>query len=82
MRKIINHHIELGTRESYSYVQDFRQPRLGKPRRGLQFLDYRVEFPRPSLKVVIDYINLHELDIKETTERDKLVSQLDSLLSY
>ena len=58
MRKIINHHIEGGTRESHPRVQDLQHPRLGKPRRGLQILDTRKGFPRPSLNVVLDYINL------------------------
>ena len=31
--------------------------REGKPRRGLQILDSRMGFPRPSLKVVLDSIN-------------------------
>ena len=58
MRKIINHHIEGGTRESHPRVQDLQHPRLGKPRRGLQILDTRKGFPRPSLNVVLDYIIL------------------------
>ena len=58
MRKIINHHIEGGTRESHPRVQDLQHPRLGKPRRGLQILDTRMGFPRPSLNVVLDSINL------------------------
>ena len=37
-RKIINHHIAEGTRESHPRVHDLQQPRLGKPRRGLQSL--------------------------------------------
>ena len=53
MRKIINHHIEGGTRESQPRVQD-----LQHPRRGLQILDTRMGFPRPSLNVVLDSINL------------------------
>ena len=32
-------------------------PRLGKPCRGLQILDTRMVFPRPSLNVVLDSIN-------------------------
>ena len=39
-------------------VQDLQHPRLGKPRRGLQILDTRKGFPRPSLNVVLDSINL------------------------
>ena len=58
MRKIINHHIEGGTRESHPRVQDLQHPRLGKPRRGLQILDTRMGFPSPSLNVVLDSINL------------------------
>ena len=59
MRKIINHHIEGGTRESHPRVQDLQHPRLGKPRRGLQIFDTRMGFPRPSLNVVLDSINHH-----------------------
>ena len=58
MRKIINHHIEGGTRESHPRVQDLQHPRLGKPRRGLQILDTRMGFPRLSLNVVLDSIIL------------------------
>ena len=58
MRKIINHHIEEGTRESHPRVHDLQHPRLGKPRRGLQILDSRMGFPRPSLNVVLDSISL------------------------
>ena len=57
MRKIINHHIEGGTRESHPRVQVLQHPRLGRPLRGLQILDTRIGFPRPSLKVVLDSIN-------------------------
>ena len=46
--KIINHHIEGGTQESHPCVQDLKHTRLGKPRRGLQILDTRMGFPRPS----------------------------------
>ena len=53
MRKIINHHIEGGTRESHSRIQDLQHPRLGKPHRGLQILDTWMGFPRPSLNVVV-----------------------------
>ena len=56
MRKKINHHIEGGTRESHSRVQDFQHPRLGNC--GLQILDTRKGFPRPSLNEVIDSISL------------------------
>ena len=52
MRKIIKNHIEGGTREFHPRVQDLQHPRLGKPRRGLQILDTRMGFPRPSLNVV------------------------------
>ena len=58
MRKIIKHHIEGGTWESHPRVQDWQHPRLGKPRRGLQILDIRMGFPRPSLNVMLDSINL------------------------
>ena len=58
MRKIINHHIEGGTREYHPRVQDMQHPRLGKPRRGLQILDTWMGFPSPSLNVVLDSINL------------------------
>ena len=57
MRKIIKHHTEEGTRESHPRVQDLLHPRLGKPRRGLQILDTRMGFPRPSLNVVLDSIS-------------------------
>ena len=57
MRKIINHHIEGGMRESHPRVQDLKHPRLGKPRRGLQILDTWMGFPRPSLNVVLDSIS-------------------------
>ena len=59
MRKIIKHHIEVGTRESHPRVQDLQHPRLGKPRRGLQILDTRMGFPCPSLNVVLDSVSLH-----------------------
>ena len=59
MRKITNHHIEGGTRESHPRVQDLLQhPRLTKPRRGLQILDTRMGFPCPFLNVVLDSIIL------------------------
>ena len=57
--KKIKHHIEEGTRESHPRVQDLLHPRLGKPRRGLQILDTRMGFPRPSLNVVLDSISLY-----------------------
>ena len=41
-RKIINHHIVEGTRESHPRVHDLQYPRLGKPRRGLQIMDTRL----------------------------------------
>ena len=59
MRKIIKHHIEGGTWESHPRVHDLQYPRLGKPRRGLQILDTWMGFPRPSLNVVLDSINLN-----------------------
>ena len=60
-RKIINHHIVEGTRESHPRVHDLQHPRLGKPRRGLQIMDTRMGFPCPFHSVVIDSINLHKL---------------------
>ena len=57
-RKIINHHIVEGTRESHPRVHDLQHPRLGKPRRGLQIMDTRMGFPCPFHSVVIDSINL------------------------
>ena len=72
MRKIINQHIEGGTRESHPSVQDLQHPRLGldlqhprlgKPRRGLQILDTRMGFPRPSLNVVLDSIILRQINV-------------------
>ena len=73
MRKIIKHHIEGGTRESHSRVQDLLHPRLAKPRRGLQILDTRMGFPRPSLNVVLDFISpFHSVVI------DSISPQLDS----
>ena len=56
-RKIINHHIEEGTRESHPRVHDLQHPQLGKPRRGLQIMDTRMGFPCPFHTVVIDSIN-------------------------
>ena len=58
MRKIIKHNIEGGTLESHPRVQDLLHPRLGKPGRGLQILDTRMGFPRPSLNVLLDSIIL------------------------
>ena len=57
-RKIINHHIVEGTRESHPRVHDLQYPRLGKPRRGLQIMDTRMGFPCPFHSVVIDSIIL------------------------
>ena len=59
-RKIINHHIVEGTRESHPRVHDLQHPRLGKPRRGLQIMGTRMGFPCPFNSVVIDSINLFE----------------------
>ena len=53
-RKIINHNIVEGTRESHPRVHDLQHPRLGKPRRGLQIMDTRMGFPCPFHSVVID----------------------------
>ena len=58
-RKIINHHIVEGTRESHPSVHDLQHPRLGKPRRGLQIMDTRMGFPCPFHNVVIDSIILN-----------------------
>ena len=67
-RKITNHHIVEGTRESHPRVHDLQHPRLGKPRRGLQIMDTRMGFPCPFHGVVIDSINplsqLREHDAK------------------
>ena len=52
------HHIEGGTREFHPRVQDLQHARLGKPHYGLQILDTWMGFPRPSLNVVFDSINL------------------------
>ena len=62
-RKLINHHIAGRTRESHPRVQDLQHPRLGKPRRGLQILDTRMGFSRPSRNVVIDSIILQHSTI-------------------
>ena len=50
---MIKHHVARGTS-----IQDLNHPRLRKPRRGLQILDSRVGFLRPSRNVVIDSISL------------------------
>ena len=44
--------------ESHPHGQDLQHPWLGKPRRGLQILDIRMGFPRPSNNVGIDSISL------------------------
>ena len=47
-RKIINHHFVQGQENPPSYqIKDMQLPRLGKPRRGLQIFDTRVDFPVP-----------------------------------
>ena len=53
--KIINHHIAERTRESIPRVRILLDPRLGKPRRGMQIMDTRMGFPCPFLIEVIDY---------------------------
>ena len=63
-RKIINHHIVEGTRESHPCVHDLQHPRLGKPRRGLQIMDTRMGFPCPFHSVVIDSISPQVLHYK------------------
>ena len=65
MSKIIKHHIEEGTRESHPRVQDLQHPRLGKSRRGLQILDTRMGFPRPSLNVILLVSNYPVVDKTE-----------------
>ena len=45
-RKIINHDFVQGQGNPPS-CQDLQRPRLGKPRRGMQILDTRVDFPVP-----------------------------------
>ena len=35
-------------REIHPRVKDLQRPRLGKPRRGLQIFDTRVDFPVPA----------------------------------
>ena len=57
-RKIINHCVAGGTRESHPRVQDLQHPWRGKPRRGLHILDTRMGFHLPSRNMVIDSINL------------------------
>ena len=37
----------VGEREIHPRVTDMQRPRLGKPRRGLQIFDTRVDFPVP-----------------------------------
>ena len=59
-RKIINHHIAEGTRESHPRVNDLQYPRLSKPRRGLQIMDTRIDFSCPVYNVVIDSICLRD----------------------
>ena len=76
MRKIINHHIEGGTRESHPRVQDLQHPRLGKPRRGLQILDTQMGFPRPSLNVVLDSINSKTLKDHQTLITNRMYRAL------
>ena len=58
MRKIINRHIEGGTRESHPRVQDLQHSRLCKLRHGLQIFDTRMGLSCPSLNVVLDSISL------------------------
>ena len=57
-RKIINHHVAVGTWESHPRVQDLQHPRLGKPSRRLQILDTRMGYLRSFRNVVIDSIIL------------------------
>ena len=45
-RKIINHDF-VQDREIQPRVKDLQHPRLGKPRRGLQIFDTRVDFLVP-----------------------------------
>ena len=45
-RKIINHDFVQGQGNPPS-CQRFARPRLGKPRRGLQIFDTRLDFPVP-----------------------------------
>ena len=58
--------------QSHPRVQDLKHPPLGKPRHGLQILDSRMGFPRPSLNVVIDLISIN-LSWGWTLDWDKLV---------
>ena len=62
-RKIINHYIPEGTRESHPRVHDLRHPRLCKPRHGLQIVDTRMGFPCPFRSVVIDSISLGHISL-------------------
>ena len=62
------------TRESHPRVQDLRHPRIGKPRRGLQILDTRMGFPRPSLNEVIDYFSHSCLKIGKICLKHTLVA--------
>ena len=58
MRKIIKHHIEGGIRGNpilISKICDVHDS--ASLRRGLQILDTRMGFPRPSLNVVLDSIS-------------------------
>ena len=77
-RKIINHHIVEGTRESHPRVHDLQHPRLGKPRRGLQIMDTRMGFPCPFHSVVIDSIILESNGIQR---RNGGVVNYNSLLT-
>ena len=58
-----------------------KHPQLGKPRRGLQILDTRMGFPRPSRYVVIDSINGRQLmihllaEVEEDTERLNMTAE-------
>ena len=56
-RKIINHHIAKGTRESNPRVHDLQHQGLGKAHLELQIMDTRMGFPCPFRNVVIDSIN-------------------------
>ena len=46
-RKIINHNFVQGNPPS-CHIKDLHNPLLGKPRRGLQIFDTRVDFPVPA----------------------------------
>ena len=77
-RKIINHHIVEGTRESHPRVHDLQHPRLGKPRRGLQIMDTRMGFPCPFNSVVIDSISFtHGGDGIQNPETPPKIRRLD-----